>query len=115
MPKPYPAAFRRQAFALLDEGRTVRDAAASLGIAGSCLHRCKRQQRIELGLASGLSDADRSALLPRSSGSGTWKRKSRSFAKLLPRLKRGCPQKVVSASSRNSQMKGCGFPKRASH
>lgn len=43
MPKPYPVAFRRQALALLDEGRTVRDVAASLGIAESCLHRWKRQ------------------------------------------------------------------------
>lgn len=62
MPKPYPAAFRRQALALLDDGRTVRDVAASLGIAESCLHRWRRQQRIEPGVASGVSDADRSAL-----------------------------------------------------
>ena len=62
MPKPYPAAFRRQALALLDDGRTVGDVAASLGIAESCLHRWRRQQRIDQGLASGLRDADRSAL-----------------------------------------------------
>ena len=31
MPKPYPAAFRRQTLALLVEGRTVCDVVASLG------------------------------------------------------------------------------------
>lgn len=62
MPKPYPAAFRRQALALHDDGRTMRDVAASLGIAESCLHRWWRQHRIDQGLASGLSDADRGAL-----------------------------------------------------
>ena len=62
MPKPYPAAFRRQALALLDGGRTVRDVAASLGIAESCLHRWKRQQRVDQGFESGTSDADRSEL-----------------------------------------------------
>ena len=62
MPKPYPAAYRRRALALIDEGRTVRDVAASLGIAESCLHRWKRQQRVDQGLISGVSDADRSEL-----------------------------------------------------
>ena len=71
MPKPYPEAFRRQALVLLDDGRMVRDVAASLGIAESFLHRWKRQQRIDQGRASGLSDADRGALVPLSSESGT--------------------------------------------
>ena len=62
MPKPYPAAFRRQALALIDDGRTVRDVAASLGIAESCLHRWKCQQCIDQGFESGTSDADRSEL-----------------------------------------------------
>ena len=62
MPKPYPAAFRRQAPALLDEGRTVRDVAASLGITESCLHRWKRQQRVDEGLISCVSDAERTEL-----------------------------------------------------
>ncbi len=62
MPKPYPVAFRRQALALFDESRAVRDVAASLEIAESCLHRWRRQQRIDQGLISGVSDADRSEL-----------------------------------------------------
>lgn len=62
MPWPYPAVFRRQALALLGDGLTIRDVAASLGIAESCLHRWRRQQRINQGLAIGFSAADRSEL-----------------------------------------------------
>ena len=61
MPKPHPAASRHQTLAHLDEGHTVRDVAASLGIAESCLQRWNRQQCINLGLANGLSAADCSA------------------------------------------------------
>jgi transposase-like protein len=38
VPKPYPPQFRRRALDLLESGRSVRDVAASLGIAESCLH-----------------------------------------------------------------------------
>lgn len=62
MTKPYPAAFRRQDLALLYDGRTVRDVAVSPWVADSWLHRCKRQQPIDQGLASDLSDSDRCAL-----------------------------------------------------
>jgi len=62
MPKPYPAAYHCQALALPDEGRTVRDVAARLRVAESCLHRWQRQQRIDQGLISGVSDAERSEL-----------------------------------------------------
>ena len=62
MTKPHLAVFRCQALVLLDDGCTVREVGASLGIGESCLHRWKRQQRIDQGLASGLSDADCSAL-----------------------------------------------------
>ncbi|GAA3948416.1 hypothetical protein GCM10023085_33340 [Actinomadura viridis] len=50
MPKPYPPVFRRRALDLLESGRSVRDVAASLGIAESCLHRWKRQDLIDRGL-----------------------------------------------------------------
>jgi hypothetical protein len=39
MPRPYPPEFRRRALDLVESGRTVRDVAASLGIAESCLYR----------------------------------------------------------------------------
>lgn len=50
MPKPYPPEFRRRALDLLASGRSVRDVAASLSIAESCLHRWKRQDLIDRGL-----------------------------------------------------------------
>ncbi|MEV3920691.1 transposase [Actinomadura coerulea] len=50
MPKPYPPEFRRRALDLLESGRSVRDVAAALGIAESCLHRWKRRDLIERGL-----------------------------------------------------------------
>ncbi|RAY10649.1 IS3 family transposase [Actinomadura craniellae] len=52
MPKPYPPEFRRRALDLLESGRSVREVAASLGIAESCLHRWKRLDLIERGLRS---------------------------------------------------------------
>ncbi|WP_131741929.1 transposase [Actinomadura roseirufa] len=39
VPKPYPPEFRRRALDLLESGRSVREVAASVGIAESCLHR----------------------------------------------------------------------------
>jgi transposase InsO family protein/transposase-like protein len=50
VPKPYPPEFRRRALKLLESGRSVRDVAAALGIAESCLHRWKRRDLIERGL-----------------------------------------------------------------
>lgn len=50
VPKPYPPEFRRRALDLLASGRSVRDVAASLSIAESCLHRWKRQDLIDRGL-----------------------------------------------------------------
>ncbi len=52
VPKPYPPEFRRRALDLLESGRSVRDVAASLGIAESCLHRWKRRDLIDRGLKS---------------------------------------------------------------
>lgn len=60
MPKLYPAAFHRQALALLHEGLTVREDAASLATAESCFHHWQCQRRIEQGQMSGVSDAGRS-------------------------------------------------------
>jgi len=52
VPKPYPPEFRRRALELLMSGRSVRDVAASLGIAESCLYRWKSQDLIDHGLKS---------------------------------------------------------------
>lgn len=115
MPEPYPAAFRRQARALLDDGRTVRDVAARLGIAESCLHRWRRQRRIDQGLASGLSDADRSALAAakqriRDLGEGV-----KILRKAVTAVEEVVPQKNGSDWCRNSQVKGLGWDGCATH
>ncbi|WP_425548904.1 transposase [Actinomadura meridiana] len=52
VPKPYPPEFRRRALDLLESGRSVREVAASLGIAESCLHRWRRRDLIDRGLKS---------------------------------------------------------------
>ena len=53
MPGPYPPEFRRRALDLAGSGRTVRDVAASLGIAGSCLHRWRHRDLVDHGLKPG--------------------------------------------------------------
>ncbi len=53
MPRPYPPEFRRRALDLAESGRTVRDVAASLGIAGLCLHRWRHRDLIDRGLKPG--------------------------------------------------------------
>jgi transposase-like protein len=50
MPKPYPPQFRRQALDLVASGRPVRDVAAVLQIAESCLHRWRQQDLVDRGL-----------------------------------------------------------------
>jgi transposase-like protein len=50
VPKPYPPEFRRRALDLVDSGRTVRDVAAALGIAESCLYSWRSKDLIARGL-----------------------------------------------------------------
>jgi transposase-like protein len=63
VPKPYPPEFRRRALDLLTSGRTVRDVAASSGIAESCLHRWKSLVLMDRGLKSPTPEAVESAAL----------------------------------------------------
>jgi transposase-like protein len=53
MPRPYPPEFRRRALDLVESGRTIRDVAASLGIAESCLHRWRHRDLVDRGLKAG--------------------------------------------------------------
>jgi transposase-like protein len=55
MPRPYPPEFRRRALDLVESGRTIRDVAASLGIAESCLHRRRHRDLVDRGLKPGTS------------------------------------------------------------
>jgi putative transposase len=63
VPKPYPSEFRRRALDLVASGRTVRDVAATLGIAESCLYRWKSQDLIDRGLKHPTPEAVESAAL----------------------------------------------------
>jgi putative transposase len=53
MPRPYPPEFRRRALELVESGRTIRDVAASLGIAESCLHGWRHRDLVDRGLKPG--------------------------------------------------------------
>ena len=53
MPRAYPPEFRRRALDLVESGRTVRDVAAALGIAESCLHRWRHRDLVDRGLKPG--------------------------------------------------------------
>jgi putative transposase len=55
MPRPYPPEFRRHALDLIESGRTVRDVAASLGIAESCLHRWRHRDLVDRGVKPGVT------------------------------------------------------------
>jgi hypothetical protein len=66
MPKPYPAVFRRKALDLVESGRSVREVAATLGIAESCLHRWRSHDLI--AAAAGRHHAGRDHLQPDQSG-----------------------------------------------
>jgi transposase-like protein len=62
MPRPYPPEFRRRALDLAGSGRSIRDVAASLGIAESCLYRWRHRDLAGRGLKPG-STAEESAEL----------------------------------------------------
>ncbi|MGI5200290.1 IS3 family transposase [Spirillospora sp. CA-108201] len=63
MPKPYPPGFRSKALDLVESGRNVREVAAALGIAGSCLHRWRSHDLVERGLKAPSAGAVESAAL----------------------------------------------------
>jgi putative transposase len=62
MPRPYPPEFRRRALDLVESGRSIRDVAASLGIAESCLYRWRNHDLAGRGLKPGTT-AEESAEL----------------------------------------------------
>ncbi len=62
MPKPYPPDFRRRVLDLVISGRTVRDVAASLGIAESCLYGWKSRDLIDRGLKPGTTTTESAEL-----------------------------------------------------
>ena len=59
---PYPPEFRRRALDLVESGRTVRDVAASLRIAESCLHRWRHRDLVDRGLKPGTTGQESAEL-----------------------------------------------------
>ena len=62
MPRPYPPEFRRRALDLVESGRSVRDVAASLGIAESCVHRWRHRDLVDRGLKPGATTQESAEL-----------------------------------------------------
>jgi putative transposase len=62
MPRPYPPEFRRRALDLVESGRTIRDVAASLDIAESCLYRWRHRDLVDRGLKPGTVAAESAEL-----------------------------------------------------
>ena len=58
----YPAEFRRRVVDLLAAGRKVADVARDLGISEQAVYTWRRQERIDRGLAPGLSTGERTEL-----------------------------------------------------
>jgi len=59
----YPAEFRRKVLDLLEAGRAVRDVARDLEISEQPVYSWRRQNRIDHGLAAGLSSAEKAELV----------------------------------------------------
>jgi transposase-like protein len=62
VPKAYPPEFRRGALDLVASGRLVREVAAMLGIAESCLHRWKSPDLVDRGVKSPTPEIESAAL-----------------------------------------------------
>jgi putative transposase len=62
MPRPYPPEFRRRALDLAGSGRSIRDVAASLGIAESCLYRWRHRDLVDRGLKPGTTAEESAGL-----------------------------------------------------
>ncbi|WP_369974547.1 transposase [Nocardiopsis sp. FIRDI 009] len=58
----YPAEFRRKVLDLVESGRSVADAARDLGISTETVYAWRRQDRIDQGLAPGLTNTEKTGL-----------------------------------------------------
>ncbi|KOX09742.1 transposase, partial [Nocardiopsis sp. NRRL B-16309] len=58
----YPAEFRRKVLDLVESGRSVADVARDLGISTETVYAWRRQDRIDQGLAPGLTSTEKSEL-----------------------------------------------------
>lgn len=58
----YPPEFRRKVLDLVASGRPIAEVAQVLGVSAESIYTWRRQDRIDKGLAPGLSSAERSEL-----------------------------------------------------
>src|SRR2546430_11520310 len=59
----YPAEFRQRVLDLVAAGRRVEDIARDLGISDQTVYSWRRQDRVDRGLESGLTTAERAELM----------------------------------------------------
>jgi transposase-like protein len=59
----YPLEFRRKVLDLVEAGRPVADVAKALGISGQSIYTWRRQDRIDQGLAAGLTSIEKAELV----------------------------------------------------
>lgn len=62
MPRHYPPEFRRRVLDLLRDGRSVADVALDLGISAQTIYNWRAQERIDTGLAPGLTSNESAEL-----------------------------------------------------
>src|SRR5216683_958696 len=59
----YPAEFRRRVLELVGSRRKIAEVAADLGISEQTIYSWRRQDRVDRGLESGLTTAERAELI----------------------------------------------------
>ena len=58
MPRRYPVEFRRKVLDLIEAGRPVVEIAAQLGVSDQTIYNWRKQDRIDRGLAFGVTSAE---------------------------------------------------------
>lgn len=107
MPRPYPPGFRRRALDLVQSGRTVRDVAASLGIAESCLHRWRHQDLVDRGLKPGATAQESAELTAARQRIRDLEEEVKILRKAAAAVEAVVPPKTGTAWSQNSTLRGC--------
>jgi len=62
VPRRYPYEFRRKVLDLIEAGRPVVAVAAQLGVSDQTIYNWRKQDRIDLGLAAGVTTAESAEL-----------------------------------------------------
>lgn len=62
MPRRYPVEFRRKVLDLIQAGKPVVEIAAQLGVSDQTIYNWRKQDRIDRGLAAGITTAESAEL-----------------------------------------------------